>query len=365
MADADCAVMGSCYNGSCTNAIPCFSSYDCAGVACVNGTCAVMCGPMADGCGKLALPAGDDPMMPMDTDCGGCPSGQTCGGGGIANVCGSGKTCTKLACADLGANCGLAGDGCGGMLDCGTCTAPDKCGGNGIPSVCGHVTLDTNASDAPYSQGAFAQQFPDANNMCQVQNLQPARQVLTSTPLSVGPMMMPTLSPYQPDDVGYTWTNVNVYVTAAAQGTQFSADTTYTENGCTASYHVIGMWPAVSCTVTIPDPKDPKGLTPLNQVATPDLCNPCAEPDKQRFVGSGISPDFTTTCKQIFSTSCDNNNPPNCLSADPWGRDPFYCVLAGGDPPQLNPSPPTCLGVVSGVGNGGSGGGGSSPDGGP
>src|SRR5262249_21354166 len=218
---------------------------------------------------------------------------------------------------------------------CGACSDPDTCGGNGIPSVCGHITLDTNMSDVPYAAGAFAQQFPDANNLCQVTGLQPAQQSLTS-----GPKTSPT---FPADSVGYTWNNVSVYVTAAAQGTQFSADMTYTENGCTANYHVVGMWPAVTCTVSNMAPNDPKGLTLLNQVADPDLCNPCAEPDKGRDTGSGISPDFTTTCKQIFATTCDNANPPNCVTADPYGRDPFYCVLSGGDPPQLNPNPPPRL----------------------
>jgi hypothetical protein len=281
--------------------------------------------------------------MPMDADCGKCPSGQTCGGGGIPNVCGSGKTCTPLACSDLGATCGPAGDGCGGALMCGTCTAPDTCGGNGIPSVCGHVTLDTNAGDVPYSQGAFAQQFPDANDMCQIQGLQPAHQVVKSSPLSVGPMTMPKLSPFQTDDVGYTWSNVDVYVTAAAQGTLFSADMTYTENGCTASYHVVGVWPAVSCTHKVYAPNDPKQRTVVDSYPDLDLCNPCAEPDKGRFLGSGISPDFATDCVQLFPKSCDNNTPQSCVGADPYGRDPYWCVLSGGDPPQPNPNPPTCL----------------------
>jgi hypothetical protein len=44
--------------------------------------------------------------------------------------------CVPKRCADLGYNCGQAGDECGGLLSCGTCTAPQFCGGGG-PSVCG------------------------------------------------------------------------------------------------------------------------------------------------------------------------------------------------------------------------------------
>ena len=45
--------------------------------------------------------------------------------------------CTPKPCADLGAACGLAGDGCGGTLSCGTCAPPLTCGGGGTSNVCG------------------------------------------------------------------------------------------------------------------------------------------------------------------------------------------------------------------------------------
>ncbi len=96
--------------------------------ACVPQTCAqqnIACGPAGDGCGNL-IPGG----------CGPCPTGQTCGGGGVPGQCG-GPTCTSLTCAQQGFNCGPAGDGCGNQIDCGPCTAPQTCGGGGTPGVCG------------------------------------------------------------------------------------------------------------------------------------------------------------------------------------------------------------------------------------
>ncbi len=98
---------------------------------CTPRTCAdagASCGQVADGCGGLTA------------SCGTCPVGQTCGGGGTPGVCG-GPTCVPKTCADLGYDCGLAGNGCGGVIDCGTCTAPgDTCGGGGIAGKCGHPT---------------------------------------------------------------------------------------------------------------------------------------------------------------------------------------------------------------------------------
>jgi hypothetical protein len=98
------------------------------GGSCVPTTCAaqnIACGPTGDGCGNLI-------------QCGDCPSGQTCGGAGVAGQCGAqGGGCVPLTCQQQGFNCGPAGDGCGNLLQCGTCQAPATCGGGGTPGVCG------------------------------------------------------------------------------------------------------------------------------------------------------------------------------------------------------------------------------------
>jgi hypothetical protein len=93
---------------------------------CTPKTCAeqgINCGPAGDGCGGLIA------------NCGTCPGGQSCGGGGPGK-CGGGATCTKRSCAELNANCGAVADGCGGLIDCGVCTA-GTCGGGGTANQCG------------------------------------------------------------------------------------------------------------------------------------------------------------------------------------------------------------------------------------
>jgi hypothetical protein len=93
---------------------------------CVPRTCTelgLQCGPASDGCGNLL-------------QCGDCPPGETCGGGGIPGVCGK-PTCKPLTCAKLGIQCGPAGDGCGGLLQCGDCPPGQTCGGAGVPGICG------------------------------------------------------------------------------------------------------------------------------------------------------------------------------------------------------------------------------------
>ena len=95
---------------------------------CVPKTCneqGVQCGPAGDGCGNTIA------------DCGDCPPGQTCGGGGQPSVCG-GPQCKATTCADQNIQCGPAGDGCGDQIECGSCAAGQSCGGGGMPGVCGN-----------------------------------------------------------------------------------------------------------------------------------------------------------------------------------------------------------------------------------
>ena len=97
-------------------------------------TCAsqhATCGPIGDGCGGVI-------------DCGTCTPPDTCGGGGTLFQCGSGGgsgsgsgTCTPRTCAQAGAQCGVVADGCGGVTaDCGTCPSGQICGGAGVANQC-------------------------------------------------------------------------------------------------------------------------------------------------------------------------------------------------------------------------------------
>src|SRR5262245_22917974 len=84
---------------------PCVCTDDC-----LPATCASLhkgCGAVPDGCGGYV-------------SCGTCPDGETCGGGGAANVCGA-SSCTPSSCAAQEKDCGVISDGCGSVLSCGTC----------------------------------------------------------------------------------------------------------------------------------------------------------------------------------------------------------------------------------------------------
>ncbi len=97
---------------------------------CKPRTCAeqgIECGPAGDGCGGLIA------------ECGKCGAGLRCGGPGAPSKCVSpsvGTGCVPKTCAELGIGCGLAGDGCGGLLTCPTCAPGMQCGSNASPSQC-------------------------------------------------------------------------------------------------------------------------------------------------------------------------------------------------------------------------------------
>jgi hypothetical protein len=88
-------------------------------VACMPKTCAQLgaqCGVYSDGCGGTL-------------NCGTCGTGSTCTHGydpmGFESwTC---QTCTPKTCAQLGAQCGYISDGCGATLNCGTCGTGSQC----------------------------------------------------------------------------------------------------------------------------------------------------------------------------------------------------------------------------------------------
>ncbi|HPY19625.1 MAG TPA: hypothetical protein PLM08_18205, partial [Polyangiaceae bacterium] len=80
------------------------------------------CGKAPDGCGGVV-------------SCGQCSGGLYCGGDG-PNRCGA-NACVAKTCVSAGAQCGLVSNGCDDVLSCGECVAPLVCGGGGKDNQCG------------------------------------------------------------------------------------------------------------------------------------------------------------------------------------------------------------------------------------
>jgi hypothetical protein len=160
----------------------------------------------------------------------------------------------------------------------------------------------TLAKRPAYSLGTFATVEP-VNDFCPVVDPKAAEQQFPLVP-KVEP------DPADPEDMGspevpassvkYEWSDVKVYVTAAAQGTQFSGHLKYSQdaslpNACAAEYDVVGVWPSVFCGVT-KEVDDGMGGTMEIDVPEPSLCCPSADPLGGRIIGSGINPDFPMVC---------------------------------------------------------------------
>jgi hypothetical protein len=112
------------------------------------------------------------------------------------------------------------------------------------------------------SVGDFVSTTPDEESVCSVPMMSEASMTLQSGA-----------------EISYSWSNVKIFVTTAYPGTQMTADLVYSEGECSATYRVVGLWPAVGCDDGMGKP-------------APELCDPQADPANGRPTGSGINPDF-------------------------------------------------------------------------
>jgi hypothetical protein len=134
--------------------------------------------------------------------------------------------------------------------------------------------LDEDAPFAPNSVGVLTTDAPGADNFCEVPSLN-TTQVVTRSIASGG----------TDRSVSYEWSNLRIYNTPQIPGTQFVANLTYSNNGCTAKYTVKGIWPVVSC-ATSGKPDESK-------------CEPNPDPKVGRTRGSGINPIFPVKCDPV------------------------------------------------------------------
>lgn len=120
--------------------------------------------------------------------------------------------------------------------------------------------------------GSFTDGFPNEDTFCMADDFEPAQVSLPAIQAIPDDPNTPDVDESQPAqpalDVEYRWSDARFVVSADAQGSQFEADLEYQRDGCTAIYHVVGLFPVVGC-------------------ETDDECN-----DE----GNGINPDFAVRC---------------------------------------------------------------------
>lgn len=140
---------------------------------------------------------------------------------------------------------------------------------NGLVVLAGRDAGDNKRQTAV---GTFAVE-PDENDFCAATGFNPA--VVNAAATGSAPQT----------DVTYEFSNVRVYASPKAPGTQLTGELKYTRNGCVSTYVVRALWPSVGCTVG------------ANRDADPD--NACGN-------GSGLNPDFDAECmaRSGAATSC-------------------------------------------------------------
>lgn len=110
---------------------------------------------------------------------------------------------------------------------------------------------DPAEDDVPYSLGRITTKEPGKDGFCVAPKLSTAQLHLPEVPEHMPDMC--SVAPAAPAvDVSYAFSNVRVYYTPAAIGTQFTADLTYRQGDCTARYKVVAVYPMVSCGAPTP-----------------------------------------------------------------------------------------------------------------
>lgn len=144
--------------------------------------------------------------------------------------------------------------------------------------------------------GGFATDDPGPDGFCDVTMSSSAVVKLEAVP-SMPAGDAGVTDPLPAVELTQEWSNVRFYVTAAQPGTMFTGRLKYSKTvgaeACTATYDVVGLWPAVGCEGEEPG-QDGK-LQPSGKPSE-DLCAPCADPAKGRPLGSGISPTLDISC---------------------------------------------------------------------
>ncbi len=179
------------------------------------------------------------------------------------------------ACDDVPA-AALAGDQIG-------LTAYNGVGAGGLPdttkvsvairtSFLGTVVANADArgvkdvadGHAAAAVGPFDSDVPNEDGFCTAPTLSPTTQSLPALDEDVEN----ELDAQDAVNVSEQWSDVSVYVDAAALGTQLKGTYRVTQDGCTATYHVMAVYPA----------------------------GECAEDADCGNIDLGISPDFAVVC---------------------------------------------------------------------
>jgi hypothetical protein len=193
---------------------------------------------------------------------------------------------------------------------------------------------ESDPEDVPYAIGRFGTTSPGRDGFCVAKKLAVARLRLPAVPDHAVDMC--TTAPAAPEyDVSYAFSNVRVYYTPAAIGTQLAADLTYTQAGCVAKYRVTAVYPMVSCGA--PTALEDAGASldaSLSDDAGPDAATDAASDAAMPVddAGSGADPDASATADAGVAADAGEPCPPPEPPSGPPVPDDSLCENAGINP---------------------------------
>lgn len=153
---------------------------------------------------------------------------------------------------------------------------------------------DLDPKHTAISIAEFSDSFPDDKEVCGTKKFNAGEVSLPELPAIPGTVddpATPDEDESTPDipatpatSIRYEWSNVEVLVSANYQGTQFSADLKYTQDGCSAEYEVKGFYPLIYCEADI------------DCCSTEEECTTKVDGKTEVLPLSGINPDFKVKC---------------------------------------------------------------------
>jgi hypothetical protein len=131
--------------------------------------------------------------------------------------------------------------------------------------------------------------FPDKDNYCAATDFMPAQQTFAEIPAMPKPDggMVPAVPELA---LKYEFKNLKFLATVNAPGTVFTGELTRTENGCSASFKTLGLWPQIPC--------DSAG-NDMTKNGYNLECDPYPKEDAGHLLGSGINPTFSPEAKPL------------------------------------------------------------------
>jgi hypothetical protein len=134
----------------------------------------------------------------------------------------------------------------------------------------GAGVTDPDPTHKPYGLGFFTTAEPEGD-ICVVPSLTVAAQNIPAVAADPKAKVKASAA----TSVSYAWSNVRLYVTPSAVGSQFLADLTLTTDGVACDYQVRGMYPYLD-PLSYPDgcvkpnPADPNGALPDDRICRPE-----------------------------------------------------------------------------------------------